>query len=39
MQSEQHDPFSVKHLLVSLAVLVALPLLHVIAGWATFYFR
>jgi hypothetical protein len=38
MQNELKDPFNAKYFLLALVVL-ALPLLHVIAGWATFYFR
>lgn len=42
MQHEEQDqasfdPFNVKYLLVALVVLLALPLLHVIMGWLTFY--
>ncbi len=31
------DPFNLKYFLVIIAVLVAVPLLHVISGWFVFY--
>ena len=34
-----HDPFNLTYLLVALVVLLALPLMHVILGWFTFYIR
>ena len=34
-----HDPFNFKYLLAALAVLIALPMMHVILGWFTFYIR
>ena len=42
MQHQQQDPasfdpFNVKYLIAALAVLFALPLLHVILGWFAFY--
>ncbi len=38
MQDDLKDPFNAKYFLIALVVLM-LPLLHVFAGWATFYFR
>lgn len=32
-----HDPFNAKYLLIALVVLLALPMMHVILGWFTFY--
>lgn len=34
-----HDPFNFKYLLVALVVLLALPMMHIILGWFTFYIR
>lgn len=39
MQNEEtvQDPFNWTYLLISLVVLVAIPLMHVILGWFVYY--
>lgn len=39
MQDElaPHDPFNWTYLIAALAVLLALPLMHVVLGWIVFY--
>lgn len=35
--SESYDPFNWTYFLATVGVMVAIPLLHVILGWFTFY--
>ncbi|WP_269751476.1 hypothetical protein [Paraneptunicella aestuarii] len=32
-----HDPFNFTYFFIAVAVLLAMPLMHVILGWLTFY--
>lgn len=34
-----HDPYNPAYFFGALAVLLAMPLLHIILGWLTFFFR
>ncbi len=36
---ESYDPFNATYFLVALVVLLAMPLMHVIMGWLTYFFR